>query len=223
MSYQTPKDDHGQPVSTRIRKAAVQSRNIDELVGICRGIVFDDVVTQNEAERLLKWLSAQPDLIQVWPANMLYQRLTEILSDGVVDQSEAAELLHLLNDLIGNSPDLIENIDTETGEYSTDIKTTHLLPISKPVQIFYKQNDFVLTGKFASGTRNECESEILRRGGYCQKGPTKTTRYMIIGSFGSRDWAHSSWGRKIEKAVEMKHSGHEIEIISEEHWIKTLS
>ena len=48
------------------------------------------------------------------------------------------------------------------------------------------------------------------------------TDYLVIGSYATDSWAHSSWGRKIEKAVEMTNKGHPVKIISEEHWSKSL-
>jgi len=45
---------------------------------------------------------------------------------------------------------------------------------------------------------------------------------LIVADMGSRDWIHSTHGRKIEKAMEVKSSGNLIAIISEEHWVKHL-
>ena len=48
--------------------------------------------------------------------------------------------------------------------------------------------------------------------------PTRDSDYLLIGLFASRDWANTSFGRKIEKAVALRESGIPIAIISEEHW-----
>ena len=48
-------------------------------------------------------------------------------------------------------------------------------------------------------------------------------KYLVIGDIGSKDWSHSSYGRKIEKAVEYrdtKDTG--ISIVCESHWAKFL-
>jgi NAD-dependent DNA ligase len=216
-----PHDDHGQPVTTRLRRAANQTRNINELIGICRGIAFDNQVTQDEAVSLAQWLYSQPDLLDVWPASILYERLCDVLADGVVDQKEARDLLDLLKKVIGGEPAIKTSVDFDTGEFEAASAATDL-PVTDPGIIHFDAKNFVLTGKFASGTRSDCEAEILRRGGFCLKNPTKKTHYLVIGEVGSRDWIHSSWGRKIEKAVELRNSGIAIEILSERHWVSFL-
>jgi hypothetical protein len=40
----------------------------------------------------------------------------------------------------------------------------------------------------------------------------------VIGVFASRDWYHTNYGRKIERAVELRAEGHPITNLSEEHW-----
>lgn len=216
-----PHDDHGQPVTTRLRRAANQTRNINELIGICRGIAFDNQVTQDEAVSLAQWLYSQPDLLDVWPASILYERLCDVLADGVVDQEEAADLLQLLQQVIGGKSGPTESVDESTGEVTYEAAST-ALPVTEPDAMVFESMSFVLTGKFASGTRSECESEVIRRGGKCQKNPTKATSYVVIGDVGSRDWVHSTWGRKIEKAVAMQEDGHGIQLVSESHWVKFL-
>jgi len=202
-----PFDEHCQSVTGRLRRAARHTRNIDELIGICRGVAFDNHVNQSEAENLAKWLHSHPDLQSIWPANVLYERLCEALSDGLVDQEEAAEILQLLKQVLGDKPN--------------EVAST-VLPFSEPETIVFNDCSFVLTGKFASGARAECELEIIRRGGRCQKQPNQMTDYVVVGEIGSRDWAHSSWGRKIEKAITMQEEGYNIHVISESHWVKFL-
>jgi hypothetical protein len=45
---------------------------------------------------------------------------------------------------------------------------------------------------------------------------------LIVGTFGSRDWVHTSFGRKIEKAVTYRRAGQRLAIISEDHWAGSL-
>ena len=75
---------------------------------------------------------------------------------------------------------------------------------------------FVFTGKFAYGPRADCQREVLRLGALCEDNVTKRTTYLVIGTFGSRDWVHTSFGRKILKAVEYRQAGSGVAIIAEE-------
>ncbi len=213
-------DVNGQPVSTRLNNAKNLTRDINELIGICRGVVFDDEVTQKEAENLFNWLHAQPALVDTWPANVIYSRLKDVLEDNLLDQDEAADLLAMLNQVIA-MPDRVESVDKATGEVLSEVAST-VLPLTEPSEFSIHGYHFVFTGKFASGTRSECQAEITNRGGQCQSSPTKKTRFLVIGSIGSRDWVHSSWGRKIEKAVELREAGELIDILSEEAWLQYM-
>lgn len=47
---------------------------------------------------------------------------------------------------------------------------------------------------------------------------SKKLDYLVIGEIGSRDWIHSTHGRKIEKAVELRNGGARLAIVSERHW-----
>ena len=91
-----------------------------------------------------------------------------------------------------------------SGELSavcdTDAATT--LPLDQPPPtLAWVGMTYVFTGKFAFGTRRDCEREVEKRGGACESTITKSTSFLVIGTFGSRDWVHTAFGREIEKAV----------------------
>ena len=56
----------------------------------------------------------------------------------------------------------------------------------------------------------------------CVTAPTRDLSYLVVGSFAEPAWAHESYGRKIETALELKSHGSNCKIISEEHWTKFL-
>jgi len=199
-----------QPALSVINLARRADRNIDELIGICKGVIADDVVSQKEAEFLLSWMESNQDAAHQWPANILYERIRLHLSDGVLDESESTDLLNLIKQITGG-----ESIETVPSMSST-------LPIDQPQpDIMFEDRLFCLTGAFTVGTRDSVAKLIESKGGKCVKNPTLKTDYLIIGLIGSRDWIHSTHGRKIEEAVSMRDSGKSsISIVSEEHWIK---
>lgn len=51
-------DAHGQPLNSAYRREAVAERQIDELIGIVKGVLADGMVHQGEVEFLLSWLNA---------------------------------------------------------------------------------------------------------------------------------------------------------------------
>lgn len=193
-----------------------QDRDTDELIGICRGILADGAVVIEEAEYLHKWLADNHAHADQWPYNVLYPRLTEMLEDGVLDTDEEKELIDLLLATTG-APRAVETVDNEK---ITSMSTE--LPIEDPKRIDFDGRAFVATGKFFNGQRKFIYELIEARGGNTATGITGKTNYLVIGGAASRDWVHSSFGRKIEKAITLKEGGQDLTIISEERLFKTL-
>ena len=98
-------------------------------------------------------------------------------------------------------------------------------PFDNPSPVIeFPRNDFVLTGNFAIGPRFKMESFISMEGGYVKKSITQSTRYLVVGTFGSRDWMHSSYGRKIEEAIAMRNERPgSISVVSEECILEHLT
>jgi hypothetical protein len=46
--------------------------------------------------------------------------------------------------------------------------------------------------------------------------------FLVVGNLGSEDWIHSSFGRKIERAVELRRECPTLAIINEDHWARAL-
>jgi NAD-dependent DNA ligase len=80
----------------------------------------------------------------------------------------------------------------------------------------------VFTGKFAFGTRADCQRQVTKLGAVCNSDVTRSTDYLIIGTFGSRDWVHTSFGRKIEKAVQYREAECRLSIVGEDHWVSCI-
>src|SRR5208283_3554711 len=66
------------------------------------------------------------------------------------------------------------------------------------------------------------EAAVRARGGYCHEHPTRDLNYLVVGSFAEPAWAHKTFGRKIEQALELKQVGVNCKIISEDHWTEFL-
>jgi hypothetical protein len=46
---------------------------------------------------------------------------------------------------------------------------------------------------------------------------------LVVGCLGNSDWAHTSFGRKIEAAVRLRRDGIPIAIVDERHWASQLA
>ena len=194
-------------IFVKYNKKNIQDRQIDTLIGLSKGIAANGEVDQKEAEFLQIWLvqnaaSKNPIILN------LLDKVSEMLEDGVLDQEESKELLKILHSVSGEKSDL--------GEVS---KTSTLPICLPPPQIELEGKSFLFTGTCAYGTRKECQSAIESLGGISAKSVTKNLHYLVLGTYVTDSWAHESFGRKIEKAMEYRDSGLPVSIVTEEHWL----
>lgn len=208
----TELDEHGQPgyfINYRDRV----DRGLNEMLGLARGIIMDGVVHDLEARELRTWIGRNPDLCVGFPGREVYERLAAIYVDGKVDEGERQELLELLQGLAGE-PGVS---DAPEAGGST------MLPLDDPPpKIEHGGSMFCVTGRFLVGCRDAVKGRLEERGARVHPRITKEVDYLLLGSMASRDWKHSSFGRKIEAAVSLRDAGHPIAIISEAHWCAHL-
>jgi hypothetical protein len=205
-------DPHGQPLNISFNRARRAERDLCELLGLARGLIADGIVTEAEASLLRDWVGRHPDAVEHWAVRTIHHRLLEHFADGVIDDAERADLRLLLDQLVSGELSATCNADAATT-----------LPLDQPPPtIEWIGMTFVFTGKFAFGTRRDCEREVETRGGICDSNVTKRTSFLVIGTFGSTDWVHSAFGRKIERAVSYRQTDGALRIVAEDHWASAL-
>lgn len=189
------------------------TRNADkltsELLGFCRGIVADGVLNDGEIICLRNWLNNNPEAGGRFPARQITERLVKIFENNVIEESERLELFGVLRAIIGETSDTPER-------KSTTAVFDEPLP-----EIVFPSKTYCFTGTFACGKRDWCEGQTLSRGGVIHETITSTTNFLVVGIASSRAWVQSSFGRKIEKAMEFR-AKYGIRIVPEEHWAKSL-
>ena len=184
----------------------ITSRQIDELVGLARGIAADGAINQGEVEFPQKWLAANMAISDQPLVRNLYVRINLVMADGIADEDECRDLLDTLNSF--------SRRDFELGE----VMKPSTLPLCDPAPtLIFSGKRYCFTGTFGFGSRRECESAIVERGGECGS-LTKRTNVLVIGDYAAESWKHSSFGTKIIKAVDMREDGVPITIVSEAHW-----
>jgi NAD-dependent DNA ligase (contains BRCT domain type II) len=205
-------DPHGQPYNIRFNRARRAERDLSEFLGLAKGLPGDGVISGEEASLVANWVVTHPAAAEQWPINHLVRRLTTIFSDGVVDDNERGELAEILASIVGGTAGVILGEDASTE-----------LPFdAPPPELRWEDSIFVFTGKFAFGTRADCQRRVVSRGATCAANITTETDYLVIGTFGSRDWVHTSFGRKIQKAVDYRTSGVPLAIVAEDYWVRCV-
>lgn len=222
-----PKTTESSTLSTPASRAAAEppggftiqqqrDRAADELVGLCRGVLADGVVTAHEAQFIKDWIERNAHVATEYPFNYLYRALHNALADGVLDPEEESDLLGTLTALVGG-----EVYATTREQVIASLSST--LPLCDPApKIIFPEARFVVTGTFAFGPRAKVVEAIEERGGRVIPAVTKKMDFLVIGEIGSQAWRHSSYGRKIEKAVSLRDEGTPIRIVSEPHWTTHL-
>lgn len=203
-------DDNAQPLDSKLNQRLRADRAIHEMLGIIKGILVDGVVTDREAYALHDWFTANPDAISVWPGLVLSSRLKKILDDGRIDDVERSELHELMIATVG-----------EQERPGTNPTTN--LPLDDPQpRLIFAGKTYLFTGAFVFGVRKDCQAAVVARGGMCSEKVNHRIDVLVIGCMGSRDWIHTSYGRKIEDTVRLKLRGMDISIVDEPHWVAQL-
>lgn len=184
----------------------ISARQIDELIGVARGLCADNLLNDTEVEFLEKWLAANIGITGHPVVATLYRRVGDILADGVVDRDERLDLFATLN--------AFSDTTFELGEV---MKPGSLPLCSPPPLLSFIGKSYCFTGTFSFGGRNQCHEAVEVRGATAGS-LTRKTDFLVIGAYATDSWKHSSFGNKIEKACEIRDSGVPISIISEEHW-----
>jgi NAD-dependent DNA ligase len=205
-----PTDAHGQP--TRLFKANLEnniSKSIDRLSGICEGVLADGVVNDEEAKFFAGWVREHAVYEPVWPMTDILTRVDRIFADGHVDDEEREELRAVMSEICGH-----------VGEVDPAQARSSRLPLDDPEPpLVFAGRKFHITGRFAFGTRVKVFETLATLGAMVTDSPpNREAHYLVIGTFASRDWIHTSFGRKIERAVELREMRTGIAIVSEEHW-----
>jgi NAD-dependent DNA ligase len=189
-----------------MNKDIIDDRNIDEFIGICKGVLADNEFNNHEKKYLIEWIENH-NLYDNVAIKTIYYELK--------NTKDLDDLKNLLISFTGGNPPV-----KEIQSMSTQLPIeTMLLPIK------FENESFCLTGKFPSalGNRKVLEDEIELKGGICKKRVTLDLDYLVIGELGNNDWRHSNYGRKIENAMKIRENKNsKIKIISEKQLLKDL-
>lgn len=177
---------------------ADETKQLHELTAIVKNIMSDNVLTDTEIRLLSDWTKYNEHLKGNYPFDVISKALNDVLEDGVITEDERVYLI-----------DILSNYDNPVEQQSSD-KSNIVIAGSK----------IVLTGEFTLGSREEVSTKLENLGAEVQKNVTKKTNYVIVGGYGSSDWAHGNYGTKVKKALEFQSKGADIKIVKEGDFFK---
>jgi NAD-dependent DNA ligase len=193
------------------RHKQIHDRQIDELIGLARGIIADGAVNILEVKYLKKWLEANLAVRTNPFAGEFLDRVNALLCDDDLSAEKIVQLRDALQEFVGRDFELGEVIPSSSLQ----------LDVPAP-EIQFPGRRFCFTGDFMSITRPECELEVTRRGATAGS-LTKKTNYLVVAEYATGSWKHPVFGNKIEKAVAMRREGLPISIVGESHWKAALA
>ena len=185
---------------------------VQQLQGIMHGILADNEINDDEIAGLREWLEINDFLKGTYPFDEVDSLLCSILADGVVTDDERNTLKAFFSEFV-DTKDSYNLTEAEVAALRERYSVTGICACDPEIEI--KDHLFSITGTSARATRDEIVEVITEHQGMFSNGVTKKTQYLIVGAEGNPCWAFSCYGRKIEKAMEMRKNGSDISIVHE--------
>lgn len=186
--------------------------DMQKLHGILHGVLADGHINKIELEQLHNWLLDHEYMSGIYPYDELCSVLTAVLQDGYISEEEHRFLKVFFSEFI----DLRTSLNLNAREIEK-IRETITIPGICAVcpTIIFQGRIFCFTGLSSRAKRHEVKGIIESVGGIYHDNVIKETNYLIVGDNGNPCWAFSCYGRKVEKAMNMRKVGHPILIVHE--------
>lgn len=183
--------------------------DIQRLHALIAGIMADGVITEAELRGLSEWLAEHDQLKTCWPYDEVDSLVTAVLADGRIDISEHKLLQSFFSEFIA----VLDNctiVNPKIAEGASLIGLCAVCP-----DISFEGSKFCFTGASAKYSRVEFTSLVKRLGGVVVNSVSAGLNYLIIGAEGNPCWTYACYGRKVEKAVELRKQGARIILVHE--------
>lgn len=188
--------------------------DIQRLHGILSAISADGVITEEEIEKLSSWIADNDHLRKCYPYEEVDSLITSAMKDNWIDPKEQKDLLEFFRGFVD------QNISVDTP--SAKIKPLTGICAVAP-QIVFEDHRFCFTGESSRATREEMKIMALDRGAKVITDVSHRLNYLVVGADGNPCWAYSCYGRKIEKAMQLRQEGSPILIVHETDYFDALA
>lgn len=207
-------------LSERLRSTEYYDRvtaDIQRLHAMVGAIAADGRVIEEELRGLSNWLAEHDHLKTCWPYDEIDSLVTKIMSDGKIDDDE-----HRI--VQGFFSEFIALFDNRTIISPTLLEGASLVGLCAVCpEITFSGATFCFTGASSKFTRSEFSQIVSRLGGDVLGGVSAKLNYLVIGADGNPCWAYACYGRKVEKAVELRKQGKRIVIVHENDFHDALA
>lgn len=193
-----------------VKEKRLHRRDVDEFLGLCRGFSADGRILDDELIALREWARRSKRL----RTEPLVDEICSMIERASQDPSAESGRMRLQ-----------EAITRLIGKFGEDgrLESTSLPLTVPPPEIIFEAKSFCFTGTFEYGRRKHCEQMTAGLGGVPRAAMAMDVDYLVIGATATGAWLHSSYGRKIQEAVQWrKHRQSSVSIVSERHWVAAV-
>lgn len=176
---------------------------LNEFIGFALGVSADDQLLDCERTQLLSYLQ-----------KLEHEPVCQMLKEQIraLNPSNNETLLATVKNFCGQN--FLDTGAAENGAISS------IFDDISEIELHGKKVCF--TGTVVGTPRSELKRQAELLGCSITKTPTTKTDLVIVGGEASKDWIYSSYGRKIETALEHRKKGCGLKIISVERWLELV-
>lgn len=188
---------------------SVASADMQRLRSLVAGIGSDGQVSVDELCGLADWLLEHEHLKTCWPYDEIESLVSGVLEDGRIEPAEHA----ILMDFFGEFVAVVDNNTVARPQVREGATVVGLCAVCPEIR--FPDSVFCLAGSSRKYSRQDFAAVIADRRGTAVNGVSKRVHYLVIGADGNPCWSYACYGRKVERAVELRKEGHPIVIVHE--------
>lgn len=183
--------------------------DMQRLHSLVAGIGADGHISVEELRGLSDWLQENEHLKTCWPYDEVESLVTSVLADGKIDPKEHAVLMSYFGEFVA----ILDNKTIVNPPVKEGTSLVGLCAVCPDIR--FPDSVFCLTGASHKYSRCDFEALISELGGTATGSVSRKVHYLVVGADGNPCWAYACYGRKVERAVELRKEGHAIVIVHE--------
>jgi len=191
--------------------------DLQRLHALLGGVASDGVISERELRGLSDWLSEHEHLKKCWPYEEVASLITGVLADKKITDVEH----ELLKEFFGEFVPILDDRTITSPKLVVKGALVGLCAVCP--DITFSEKIFCFTGTSSKYTRAEFSNVIRNLGGEVANSVSTNLDYLIIGADGNPCWAFACYGRKVEKAIELRRAGAQLLLVHENDFHDAVS
>lgn len=183
--------------------------DIQRLHAVLGGIASDGAITEAELTGLSDWLSDHEHLKTCWPYEEVGSLIIGVHSGKKIDSVKQKLLKEFFTEFLS----ILDSRTIVSPKLTVNGNVVGLCAVCP--EITFSGSKFCFTGTSYKYTRSQFSQLVSQLGGEVVNSVSAKLDYLIIGADGNPCWAYACYGRKVEKAVELRKAGSHLLLVHE--------